>query len=272
MLSEKSFDTGQLVINYAEGANNGAPLVLLHGLSSRWQSTWQTFLPSLIPHWHIFALDLRGHGKSGRVGEDYRLSDYAQDVAAFVRATISEPAVLMGHSLGALTAFAAAIKVPEQVRAVVLLDPPLSARNLSINEIPGAKIWFGWVYETMKSNPSYEEILVSCRTFMPDADEASLKGVADQIEGAAPNALWSALQDRLFEGFDLEAGLHRLTCPVLLLRGEWGLGAAMRDEDAEFFVMHCPSTVSNKIPSRGHDLDVDQIEVLPQINRFLASV
>jgi hypothetical protein len=37
MLTEKTFDTGSLKINFAEGPANGMPLVLLHGGTARWQ-------------------------------------------------------------------------------------------------------------------------------------------------------------------------------------------------------------------------------------------
>ena len=36
-LVERTIDTGQVVLNYAEGPAHGAPLVLLHGLGRRWQ-------------------------------------------------------------------------------------------------------------------------------------------------------------------------------------------------------------------------------------------
>jgi pimeloyl-ACP methyl ester carboxylesterase len=272
MLTEKSFDTGELTINYAEGENNGAPLVLLHGLSSRWQSTWNTFLPSLVPDWHVFAPDLRGHGKSGRAGEDYSLTDYARDIAAFLGEIVSEPAVLMGHSLGAVTAFATAALVPEHIRALVLLDPPLFTRNLGVNSAPGVKTWFGWVYETMKSNPTYEEVLTSCRKFIPEASEAEIQAVADQIIGVAPETVTYALQNRLFEAYDIEDALHRITCPVLLLYGGWDVGAAMRDEDAAFFAEHCPKVIVSKFPHIGHLLDQDKETVLPQVKQFLSSL
>ena len=64
MLTESSFDTGEVVINYAEGPALGSPLVLLHGSTLDWQS-WQHLIPPLAQTWHAYACDLRGHGKSG---------------------------------------------------------------------------------------------------------------------------------------------------------------------------------------------------------------
>jgi|SRR5664280_558843 len=82
MLTERSFDTGSLIINYAEGFPNGAPFAVLHGIPSRWQGMTRLITP-LENEWHVFACDMRGHGKSGRAAT-YRAIDYFPDTAAFI--------------------------------------------------------------------------------------------------------------------------------------------------------------------------------------------
>jgi len=107
MLTEKSFDTGSLRINYGESAPNGAPIVVLHGIPNRWQGMLQLIDP-LTQTWQVFACDMRGHGKSGR-GSSYRAIDYTADVAAFVTNRVGSPTVLLGHSGGAMAALGAAV-------------------------------------------------------------------------------------------------------------------------------------------------------------------
>src|SRR5438105_3003174 len=80
MLTEHTFDTGTVTINYAEGRSGGPPLVLLHGGSTRWQSSLP-IIPELSRHWHLYAPDLRGHGKSGRTPGRYRLEHYVAEMA-----------------------------------------------------------------------------------------------------------------------------------------------------------------------------------------------
>ena len=46
-LNERLFNTGAVEINYAEGPDNGSPLVLIHGLASRWQN-WYSVIPLLM--------------------------------------------------------------------------------------------------------------------------------------------------------------------------------------------------------------------------------
>ncbi|MFY9662418.1 MAG: alpha/beta fold hydrolase, partial [Terriglobales bacterium] len=73
-LVERTFDIGEgqlaVRLNYAEGPAAGPPLVLLHGLGRRWQ-VFLPLIPALSMRWHIFAVDLRGHGKSSRVSRGY---------------------------------------------------------------------------------------------------------------------------------------------------------------------------------------------------------
>ena len=96
MLKEQTFDTGTVTINYAERPPSGSPLVLLHGGGRRWQG-FLPILPALTMRWHVFALDLRGHGKSGHMPGQYRPEHYAADVATFLARTFTQPVSLFGH-------------------------------------------------------------------------------------------------------------------------------------------------------------------------------
>ena len=130
MMKETSFDTGKVLINYAEGPNSGPPLVLIHGGSAWWQD-FSPLIPELSAHWHLYAPDLRGHGKSGRVEHGYAIRDYAEDIRAFLTA-ISGPAVIFGHSLGGMIALMVASQYPKWVRAVIVGDSPLDVSTFKI--------------------------------------------------------------------------------------------------------------------------------------------
>lgn len=267
---EKSFATGELTLNYAEGTTSGPPLVLLHGLTGRWQA-WQTMMPSLTLHWHVYAFDLRGHGKSGRMADQYQVADYAGDVVAFLQ-QLGQSAVLMGHSLGALVALATATAWPGGTRAVVLLDPPLYLRNSSMDARPDVREWFRWVYDTVSSSSSYEDIVAQCRALSPDADEDSITAMADEISGVAADAVRLPLQDRVLGALDLGRALRHVQCPLLLMHGDWAHGATMRDEDAEFVHANLPSAVTVKITNGSHLFFQEQQEtVLQQVREFLPS-
>jgi len=131
------FDTGELRLHVVEGPGVGPPLVLLHGATNRWQE-WLPILPQLEQRWHVYAVDLRGHGQSGPAADvaGYHLGRFAADIAALLRERVEEPCLLMGLSWGALTALFAAQLAPDRVRALVLEDPPLMLRRETTENRP----------------------------------------------------------------------------------------------------------------------------------------
>jgi pimeloyl-ACP methyl ester carboxylesterase len=267
MYPEKSFDAGEVVLNYAERETAGPPMVLLHGLSSWWHR-YEPIIPRL-PGWHIYACDLRGHGKSGRVAGRYHVPDYARDIVAFLREVVVEPAVLIGFSLGGLTSLATAAQAP--VRALILVDPPLYLRNLSIQGTPGVYEWFKWVSTTAPL--PYEEVVERCKIMSPEAGNDEIRALADNISSVSADTANITLQDRLIEGFDIEQALRQVKCPTFLLRGEWSLGAAVRDEDEALVQASIPHVVSVQIANGGHTFLFEQPDAtLPYIERFLQSL
>ncbi|KAK0645238.1 Non-heme haloperoxidase [Lasiodiplodia hormozganensis] len=102
----------------------GAPILLLHGwtcdhLDWSWQ---QPFLQSL--GFQTIAIDHRGHGRSGVLpGDNYGPEILADDAAALLSHLGVDKAIVMGHSLGTVVASALAVRHPEKVKALVLVDP-----------------------------------------------------------------------------------------------------------------------------------------------------
>lgn len=266
---EKSFDTGELIINYEETPSEKPPLVLLHGLTA-WHEELRRLHAGLAENWHVYALDLRGHGRSGR-GATYYLADYMRDVVAFLM-YLNEPVVVMGHSLGAMTAIATASSYPAGVRAMIALDPPLILREISLNAREGAGDWFSWVYETMKDDPTYEQVAARCRERLPaDVDDAEVRRLAEQISKVAPGTVAVAMEHSLLTDYDLTEAFHRIACPSLLIYGDWEQGAAVRPEDAEYFESNVSQSATVKIPDVGHLFPIDHPEiVLWETSVFLA--
>jgi len=130
MLTENSFDTGTLTINYAESTDNGHLFVFLHGGTARWQELTPLYT-ELERHWHVYACDMRGHGKSDRA-DAYRAVDFFPDTTAFIKNHIRAPVVLLGHSGGAIAALGTAAQIPKLIRALIVLDPPIYLREESI--------------------------------------------------------------------------------------------------------------------------------------------
>ena len=125
MFTESRIRPGNHALNIATGPDSGPPLVLLHGVTRRWQ-TFLPLVPSLAPRWQLYGLDFRGHGASEPTDDGYLVINYVDDVVGLLD-ELNEPAVVYGHSLGAMVTAAVAARVPEKVRAIVMEDPPLNS-------------------------------------------------------------------------------------------------------------------------------------------------
>ncbi len=117
-------------LHYVEAAGAEPPLLLIHGATGS-HTTYLPFLPTLAQHARVYAVDLRGHGLSGRTPGAYRLADYGRDVASFLRTVVVRPAILAGHSLGGYVALWVAAEEPDLIERVFLEDPPLYLTELS---------------------------------------------------------------------------------------------------------------------------------------------
>ncbi|MFX1561179.1 MAG: alpha/beta fold hydrolase, partial [Promethearchaeota archaeon] len=123
-LEEKQFNTGEISINYVAGPNNGPPLVLLPGQGADW-TTYKKVLPSLSEKYRVYAVDIRGHGKSDWATGDYTFMSIGRDMSAFLEGVVQEPAIISGNSSGGLIALWLAANKPRLVKSIILEDPPL---------------------------------------------------------------------------------------------------------------------------------------------------
>jgi pimeloyl-ACP methyl ester carboxylesterase len=108
----------------------GPPIVLLHGLMGR-ATTWWSVARWLTAYGHVVALDARGHGRLARRGS-WRTEEFVEDIAELVSELDEGPAVLIGHSMGGLHAWATAAAYPASVRAVVVEDMAPDQRGKTV--------------------------------------------------------------------------------------------------------------------------------------------
>jgi pimeloyl-ACP methyl ester carboxylesterase len=254
-VKEQSFATGVVALNYAEGPPTGPPLVLLHGLATRWQ-IFRPLMRALSKEWHVYALDFRGHGKSGRVTGRYGVRDMIDDTIAFLEAKIAEPAVLFGHSMGGWVAVGVGVQRPEAVRAIVLADTALYPARLPDDATLAA-------------------------LFGADATAIRTRGVGaltavtgwQSLKEMDPDVLSAYLDGRLMEGFDADVLLPRVSCPVLLLQGDADHGGFMTDTEVERGISLLPRAKHVRFGESGHWLHVQQPgEVAQETKSFLAGI
>ncbi len=114
-------EVGGADIHYLRTGGARPPLVLLHGLTGD-GACWSPLARSLDDQFDVVMPDARGHGKSS-TPHGYRYDDHASDVVGLIRGLRLAKPVLLGHSMGGMTAAVVASLIGDLVRGVVLADP-----------------------------------------------------------------------------------------------------------------------------------------------------
>ena len=281
---EKSFSATQVCINYAEGPPNGPPLLLLHGLSRDWRS-FSVLLPELSRHFHVFALDLRGHGRTDRVAGSYRIAEFAQDVTEFVRARFPLGAAIFGHSLGAMVTMNVAASGKCPVKAIILGDTMITPENFCRSLYAPL---FRQLYELLRHTQSHAMLAAGMGKILipvPGLNEPvrieelpgnTSEALAEWARCALqtdPDAIAMTVDGRAFEDWAPHKTLPRISCPTLLLQGNPELDAMLSDDDVKLALRLLPNARRIQFPLLGHALFMQQPKpVLDTVIKFLSSV
>jgi len=287
MLKEGTFNADGVTINFAEGPPSGPPLVLLHGGGDRWQH-FLPIIPSLVMRWHIYALDLRGHGKSGRVPGQYRPEHYVADIMAFLESQLAERVILFGHSLGGWIALMVAAELMDKVQALVLGDPPLCIERFLAIEGSEERIELWRAMRGLAgSGLSVPELASELADLpvsvlsqdapmrygdLPGIDTAHLRGWAKTLSQVDPDVVQYHAEGHLDEyvrKVDLDSALQRVTCPVLMLQGDPSQGGVVSDSDAEYALSLLSDGLHVQLEGSGHDLGLGSWQVAPLLRAVM---
>ena len=282
-LRELTLETRGVRLNYAIGPETGPPLVLLHGLGRSWH-VFLPLIPSLSLRWQIYAVDLRGHGKSSHVRGGYHGTEYAADIAALLAERIPQPAVIFGHSLGGMIGMWTASHHPELVRALILGDNMILSTKLPT----GYPSLFAALRDLARSGGSVEELahgLARIRIRVPGTDEAMdlgelpgndeayLRSWARYLQQVDPEAYEMTLDNSSIEGWDGEEVMKQIQCPTLLLQANPALGGMMSDHDVQRACALLAHPVRVRFPTLGHALFIQNPEpILRSVTNFLESL
>jgi pimeloyl-ACP methyl ester carboxylesterase len=129
---ERTIDLGEVTMNYAEaGADTHPPLLLIPGQTESWWG-YEAAMGLLAEDFHVFAVDLRGQGRSTWTPGRYTLDNMGNDLVRFIAKVIQRPVVTSGCSSGGLlSAWLSAYALPGQLRGAIYEDPPLWASTPS---------------------------------------------------------------------------------------------------------------------------------------------
>jgi len=131
-LPEQLADLGEVEMNYATaGDASKSALLLIPGQTESWWG-YEQALPLLAEHFHAFAVDLRGQGRSTRTPGRYTLDNMGNDLVRFIDLVIGRPTFVSGLSSGGvLSAWLSAYAKPGQIIGAVYEDPPLFSSEVA---------------------------------------------------------------------------------------------------------------------------------------------
>ena len=205
------------------GAACDPPIVLIHGggAHSRW---WDHVAPLLADTFRMVALDLSGHGDSGRRGV-YSLRLWAGEVVAVCR-HLDRPPVVVGHSMGGFVGLAAAAVAPEAMAGLVTVDSP-------VRQLPPSELALRAERSTRPA-PHYRRQAELLRHFHVAHDPAAPAHVMEHIAATSSRRdhlgwTWKSDPRALADTNLGPAGLAVLRCPYAIMRAEYGL---VPDENA----------------------------------------
>lgn len=127
-------------IHYLRTGGAKPPVVLLHGLTGS-GACWAPLARSLESEYDVVMPDARGHGHSSTPLHGYRYEDHASDVLELIRGLGLSAPVLLGHSMGGMTAAVVASLTAQNLRGVILADPtflsPQRQREVYESDVAG---------------------------------------------------------------------------------------------------------------------------------------
>jgi len=249
MIQEKSIKVNGINLNYIVGEKNGDPLVFLHGLSDRWQ-TFATLIPILSVYYTIYAVDLRGHGKSDKA-ENYRIIDYSSDIILFLKKIFKKPVKMIGHSLGASISLTIGALNPGLLESLIFIEPFFFADKVS-----NYKEFRSYFINTLKVIKDCDDIEY-VRKNIQEKESLGRKRSFDFIQ-LDKKTIDFALNKKVFEGFNLDEKLNNIRCPSMVITGNPKITGYLKKKEIDYIKKRLKNAVFEYIEDAGHNAHEDR--------------
>ena len=250
-------------LNYIDwGASQDKPaLIFLHGFLQQarsWDFTCLTLRDSL----SCFALDLRGHGDSGRPAQpDFTTHHYLDDLASLIDHLRAEYGIgqvsICGLSLGGQLAYVHASRNPDTVDSIIVVDV---APELNREARRGVRRFI----EALPREGTFEELVDRVAQLSPLRPAEAVRGSMERAVNIDPQTGgWEWKHDpRLFDYHrvsyspdELWAALSGVTCPALFVLGRNSRMVA--PETVRRMMLSVPGSSATYVPDASHRVPGD---------------
>jgi 3-oxoadipate enol-lactonase len=224
----------KLNIHYEAVGTGSKVLVMVHGNFASWQ-WWRPVMDRLPPGYRAYTPDLRGCGETDQPADGYSVEQLAADLYHFVTQLGLSRFHLVGHSLGGAVSLQFALDHSPMVQSLLLVAPaPAEGMSfLRVGQSRGALMshlvdpqretsldWIESNYRLLRTLGANRPWLRrALRRVAPTLNgTAPFKVLVDDAARMAPEALVGYFQS--LDTWNVQARLHRLKVPVLILAGE----------------------------------------------------
>lgn len=240
-------------------------IVFLHGGGQN-AHTWDSVILGLgLP---ALAIDLPGHGRSAwREDGDYGPKLNAETLRPVLREWAPSPRLVVGMSLGGLTALRLAATEPALVPELLLVDVTPSSPGKH-DQMTKAQMGAVALVQGERTFPSFEAMLDTTVAASPHRSRESLRRGVFHNSKQLDDGTWTWRYDSLRTGDGLPESFQGLwddvpsiTMPTTLVRGAHSF--FVDDEDAEAFAKNAPGFVgTHVVADSGHSVQGDQPKAL----------
>ncbi len=254
-------ETNGINIHYTRTGGNKPPLILLHGLMTN-GACWTDLAHALEKEYDVIMPDARGHGKSSVPDFGYRYEDHANDAAGLINALRLPPPILLGHSMGGMTAAVVASRKPNLLRGLILADPtflsPKVQREVRDSDVADQH------RRILKM--SFDEVVAEAQTRHPNRSSETVELFAR----ARLQTSMSAFDILTPPNPDYKQLVSEIDVPSLLVYGNKGVVSSVAAEELQRLN---PGLQVEQIREAGHALHLDQPERFTAVVKsFLLSI
>lgn len=186
---------------------SGPKVLLVHGVGLRAEA-WGGQFETLAQTCRVMAVDMPGHGESPRIADHPQLADFTDAIAVI----LTEPAVVIGHSFGAMIALDMATRYPDLVHGVAALNG-IFQRDVAAKDAVLARA------ASLDGKTTADPTATLIRWFgaEPSAARGACQGWLCEVDPAGYRDAY-----RVFAAEDgpSEKALRNFRCPALFLSGE----------------------------------------------------
>ena len=244
-------------LHYLDYGTAGRPTMLcVHGGAAH--AHWFDFVaPGFTPDYHVYALDLRGHGESAWTDpQTYSFETYAEDVNAFLEKLDLRDVVLVGHSMGGMISLVHAATHPGRIRRLVIVD---STMLMPMDRVTKMREFSA---KPAKGYATQDELIARYRLEPADTQMAApevIHRMASHSGRQDADGRWQHKADRrVYANFRQVAGVplwEKVKVPALVIKGEHSARFAP-DVLAEIRA-RAPQVQMAEVPASDHHITLD---------------